>query len=81
MSVPITAEQTFKDPSIVEPHERLKAFGQEDHVQRYGPDYLDILHEAWLKVEVTKVNDFFESDDAIRMGLTPTSGEIYYCTK
>lgn len=76
--VPITAEETFENPSIVEPEERLKVFGQADHVRRYGPDYVDRLREAGFSVEVTKVNDLVQKDEAIRMGLT---GEIYYCTK
>ena len=79
--VPITSEKTFEDPSIVEPLERLKAFGQEDHVRRYGPDYVDRLREAGFSIEVTKVNDLVQGDEAVRMGLTPASGEIYYCTK
>jgi hypothetical protein len=79
--VPISAERTFEDPSIVEPIERLKAFGQEDHVRRYGPDYIDRLREAGFKVELVRVEDFIEKEDAIRMGLTRESGEIYYCTK
>lgn len=79
--VPITAEKTFEDPSITEPEERFKIFGQEDHVRRYGPDYADRLSEAGFSVEVISVNDLFRNDEAIRMGLTPASGEIYYCTK
>ncbi len=79
--VPISAEVTFEDPSIVEPQERVKAFGKEDHVRRYGPDYVDRLLEAGFKVEVKKVDDLFEKGDTVRMGLTPASGEIYYCTK
>ena len=79
--VPITAEETFEDPSIIESQERLKAFGQEDHVRRYGPDYVSRLREAGFRVEVTKVHDLVQQDEAIRMGLTPASGEIYFCTK
>jgi hypothetical protein len=79
--VPIIAKKTFEDPSIVEPEERLKAFGQADHVRRYGPDYVDRLREAGFSVQVTKVNDLVQNDEAIRMGLTPAAGEIYYCTK
>jgi predicted SAM-dependent methyltransferase len=79
--VPITAEETFEDPSIVDPKQRLEAFGQEDHVRRYGPDYIDRLREAGFKVDVAKVEDLVDKDDAIRMGLTSASGEIYYCTK
>lgn len=79
--VPITSEKTFEDPSIVDPVERLKHFGQENHVRRYGRDYIDRLSEAGFTVEVTKVNDLVQSGEAILMGLTPASGEIYYCTK
>lgn len=79
--VPITRKKTFEDPSIVEPIERLKAFGQADHVRRYGPDYVDRLREAGFSVDTTKVNDLVQSDEAVRMGLTTASGEIYYCTK
>ncbi len=79
--VPVTADETFEDPSIVEPLERLKAFGQKDHVRRYGPDYVDRLREAGFRVEITEVNDFVQNEEAIPMGLTPASGQIYYCTK
>src|SRR3984893_7566389 len=67
--VPVSAEEeTFEDPTIIEPSERLKAFGQEDHVRRYGRDYVDRLRGAGFKVEVTTVDDFIDKDDAIRMG-------------
>lgn len=79
--VPIIAEKTYEDPSIVAPEERLKAFGQEDHVRAYGPDYVDRLRDAGFKVEVTKVDDLVGEQDAVLMGLTPASGEIYFCTK
>ena len=32
--VPITADKTFEDPSVVDPAERVKLFGQHDHVRR-----------------------------------------------
>jgi SAM-dependent methyltransferase len=73
--VPITAEETFEDPSIVDPKQRLEAFGQEDHVRRYGPDYIDRLCEAGFKVDVAKVEDLVDKDDAIRMGLTLRVGK------
>jgi SAM-dependent methyltransferase len=79
--VPIDAEETFEDPSIVEPEERLRAFGQEDHVRRYGPDYADRLREAGFRVQVTTVADLAQQDEIRRMGLTRASGDIYFCTK
>lgn len=79
--VPITADKTFEDPSIVDPQARLAAFGQEDHVRRYGPDYIDRLREAGFTVEVTRPADLVAPDGIVRMGLTAAAGEIYYCTK
>jgi predicted SAM-dependent methyltransferase len=79
--VPITAEETFEDPSIIGPEERLRVFGQEDHVRRYGPDYVDRLRDAGFSVEVTRANDLVQNGQILRMGLTSASGEIYYCTK
>jgi predicted SAM-dependent methyltransferase len=79
--VPITSEKTYEDFSIVDPKERLRAFGQEDHVRRYGPDFVERLREAGFAVEITKVSDLAGREDAVRMGLTPDSGDIFYCTK
>ncbi len=42
--VPITAEVTFEDPTIVDPKKRFIVFGQEDHVRRYGHDFVDRLN-------------------------------------
>jgi GNAT superfamily N-acetyltransferase/SAM-dependent methyltransferase len=79
--VPITADKTLEDPSILDPQERLRVFGQEDHVRRYGPDFVDRLRDAGFSVEVSEVNDLVLTEEAQRMGLTPASARIYYCTK
>lgn len=79
--VPITTDKTIEDPSIIDPKERLRLFGQEDHVRRYGPDYIDRLREAGFKVTVTTVNDLTNEDEAFSMGLTRESGDIYFCKK
>ena len=79
--VPINAEKTFEDPSITESEDRLRIFGQEDHVRMYGPDFVDRLADAGFGVTVIKVDDLVQSDEILRMGLTSASGEIYYCTK
>jgi SAM-dependent methyltransferase len=79
--VPITTDKTFEDPSVVDPSERLRLFGRNNHVRRYGADYINRLREAGFKVKVSCVSDFFDKKDAARMGLTPASGEIYYCIR
>jgi SAM-dependent methyltransferase len=38
--------QTIEDRAVTDPAERLRRFGQEDHVRRYGLDYLDRLTGA-----------------------------------
>ncbi|QQO55187.1 MAG: methyltransferase domain-containing protein [Thiohalocapsa sp. PB-PSB1] len=81
LNVPITREKTFEDPSIVDPKERLKAFGQEDHVRSYGQDYVERLRDSGFDVEIIKVDDLANSDELLKMGLTLAAGEIYYCTK
>ncbi|MDZ4657869.1 MAG: methyltransferase domain-containing protein [Bythopirellula sp.] len=80
--VPISVDKTYEDPSIVDPDERFKAFGQKDHVRAYGPDYVGRLREAGFQVEVYQVGDLVPSTDVTRLGMTNRSvGEIYYCTK
>ena len=61
--VPINAPVTLEDPSVVQPNERARIFGQEDHVRRYGPDYVERLREAGFRVTVTRVSDLFEKED------------------
>lgn len=81
LNVPITRETTFEDSSIVDPQERLKAFGQEDHVRRYGQDYVERLRDSGFTVKIIKVGDLANSDEVVSMGLTQASGEIFFCTK
>jgi SAM-dependent methyltransferase len=78
--VPITSDKTFEDASVVDPSERLKLFGQEDHVRRYGPDYVERLRSCF-HVKVINAHDFLQKEEIIRMGITNAAGEIYYCTK
>ncbi|MGB5965972.1 MAG: methyltransferase domain-containing protein [Sulfurimonadaceae bacterium] len=81
--VPILEGPTYEDPSITDPQERLKAFGQEDHVRKYGTDlvYLNRLKEAGFNVQITEASEFLDSEQITRMGITEAAQDIYYCTK
>lgn len=79
--VPISASATLEDPSVTDPAERARLFGQDDHVRAYGPDYVDRLEEAGFNVRVTRPADFLRVREIARMGITPAAGEIYCCTK
>lgn len=79
--VPINAEKTFEDPSITDPKERLRLFNQEDHVRKYGPDYLDRLLESGFKVDVATVDDLLPVEKRERLGMLRNAGFIHYCRK
>lgn len=44
-------EVTFEDNSIINPREREKAFGQDDHVRKFGKDYSQRIERAGLHAE------------------------------
>ena len=79
--VPITSEHTFEDPTVVEPAQRLRLFGQEDHVRTYGPDYSQRLSAAGFDVAETNVGDLVSEADAKRLGIAHCAGVIHECRK
>jgi SAM-dependent methyltransferase len=54
---PISVETTIEDPAVTDPDERLRRFGQRDHVRRYGWDYLDRLRDAGFSTEVVRLEN------------------------
>lgn len=71
----------LEDPSIVTVQARLGAFGQEDHVRRYGDDLVDRLTAAGFEVATFSARDFAAPVEVERMDLTAAVGDIYFCTK
>ena len=56
-------EETYEDSSIISPEERLKAFGQEDHVRKYGMDYVKRYESYGLEVKTfISRNELTESE-------------------
>jgi SAM-dependent methyltransferase len=78
--VPITASETFEDATIVEPSDRLRYFGQEDHVRRYGPDFLERLFDAGFAAEMITASSFLSEQEITLMGIDP-DGRIYHCLR
>ncbi len=81
-------EKTYEDSTIKTKKGRLKAFGQEDHVRKYGRDYEDRLRKAGYKVEKYSLNDIAKKSEIKKMSLAEigdlgdfTQSEIYFCTK
>ena len=65
-------EVTIEDPTITDPREREKAFGQDDHVRMFGKDYSSRIERAGLK----PVEDDFAKLQPEKFGLQ--SAEIIY---
>lgn len=77
--VPITAAETFEDPTITDPRDRLLAFGQNDHVRRYGPDFVERLEQAGFRVQTITAADVVDPLEIAVMGLEE-AGEIFLAT-
>lgn len=80
LQVPITAPSTVEDPSVVEASERLRLYGQEDHVRRYGLDYEDRLRESGFSVTGETFARSLGAEQAIFFGITPDE-TIFLCRK
>ena len=65
--------ETFEDPSVTSPDERLRLFGQHDHVRVYGWDFVERLREAGFEdVEATEIESEFAPGLQDRYGLRPS---------
>ena len=73
-------EKTLEDPSIVDPLEKERIFGQNDHMRKYGKDYGDRLRKAGFKVTE---DDYLEelSNKVRKRYALPVEEIIYFCEK
>lgn len=79
--VPITAEKSFEDPSIIDPSARTRVFGQHDHVRRYGPDFKARLAEAGFKVEPVAPSAIAPVKEIRRLALRDDQAPLFLCIK
>jgi len=80
--VPQTKElETYEDWSITSPDGRLKAFGQHDHVRRYGQDFLLKLQKAGFIVSVIKQDNYLSGKEIKKYIGTKYNGDIFICKK
>lgn len=77
--VPMTAPATFEDPTITDPRDRLLAFGQEDHVRRYGPDVRDRIRDAGFRLRTIRAEDVAVPTEIALMGLDG-AGDLFLGT-
>ncbi len=73
-------EKTYEDPSITDPLEREKKFGQDDHLRMFGLDYGERLRKAGFTVAEEKVSDTYSPEEIHILGLDKNE-IMYFCQK
>ena len=71
LQVPIdlTKNKTYEDSKITDKKERMKAFGQYDHVRIYGKDYFERLEKSGFKVEKNFYSKNFSDEEIYKYGI------------
>lgn len=78
LQVPIGGDTTIEDP-VTDPRERLKRYGQEDHVRLYGRDFEKRLVNAGFRVTRVDPADELSETDRVRLGLHLGEPPLYVC--
>lgn len=79
VQVPIVCEVTEEDPTVTDPQERLRRFGQDDHVRNYGLDFYDRLNSVGFDVRNSDFAARLSPGEILRYGLDPDE-LIIVCT-
>ena len=79
--VPIQSKRnkTFEDLTIRTPEERLRVFGDREHLRLYGNDFKERLEGIGFRVSVIKPEDFLTIEEIEKYALAQNS--IYLCRK
>ena len=80
IALALTRGETVEDPSATTEEERIRAFGQADHVRLYAAvDYVERLERTGFRVTVSKCATEL-GGDAARYALEPEE-PIFLCAK
>lgn len=82
LQVPIDRKRavTFEDPSVTDPAERARLFGQHDHVRWYGQDYPARLRECGFDVRIDRFMGELTADEVRRFGLG-NGEDMHFCRR
>lgn len=74
----LSRQRTFEDPSITAPEDRLRVFGQSDHVRRYGRDFPDRVAAAGFHIRAEPFVNELPPEQIRRFGLRPDLDPYVY---
>ena len=69
-------DKTYEDFTITDPRQREKAFGQDDHVRKYGRDFTKRITQAGLRAMENNFVNRKSEEERHRFGLV--NGETLY---
>ena len=69
-------EVTYEDKTITDARAREKAFGQDDHVRKFGKDYSKRIEQAGMTAVEDRFVDSFSTDERYKYGLA--EGEVIF---
>lgn len=81
IQVPVYSDETYEDATINSPADRLRHYGQEDHVRRYGRDVSSKLQSVGFAVDTISINDLRKDHVETHRLDYPSTREIFVCTK
>ncbi|MCQ2306908.1 MAG: methyltransferase domain-containing protein [Bacteroidales bacterium] len=80
--VPINPNvDTWEDPTITDPEERKRNFGQYDHVRQFGRDYAQVLEKAGFIVDADRLYYELTDEQRERMKLARKGEELVYVAR
>jgi SAM-dependent methyltransferase len=77
--VPTEGDKTVEE-QIDDPAERVRRYGQADHVRMYGSDVVERIASQGLDVQVVSWQDV-PADAARLEGIDEAAGDVYVCTQ
>jgi len=80
LQVPITAEKTYEDATILDPKERERFFGQYDHVRKCGLDYVDRMRAVGFNSKIFHADDLITEKESFYMGVQ-LNRVVIFCEK
>lgn len=61
--VPLLAKKSYEDPNVVTEEDRLRLYGQKDHVRAYGLDLVDRINSVGFETELVSARSFRDLAD------------------